>query len=272
MEATCKDNYVYIETKKPVAIDSPDHLCPLGTAQDNSTNWYFNQKLYTLFGKRIKVLDLGCSGGGFVRNCINDGHFAVGLEGSDYSLKMLRAEWPILGNKFLFTADITAPFNLQFVCGQTDTHLNFDVITLWEVCEHIAEEDIEGLVKNIFNHLAPGGIIIASIGEGACDSGDGEVVWHQTVKSKNWWIEKFQQFGLNHRPELLDYFDGQYIRGPKQGYTTPDSFHVILQRESEALPIIPPTTLKARILRKWFGSAPHRLLKILLGMNPDIYP
>ena len=33
----------------------------------------------------LRVLDIGCAGGGFVRSLIDDGHFAVGLEGSDLS-------------------------------------------------------------------------------------------------------------------------------------------------------------------------------------------
>jgi hypothetical protein len=107
-------NFIKLETSFPVAFDSPDHLVPHGTAKDNSTNLMFNLKVEKLFknlNRLLKVLDLGCSGGGFVRSCIERGCLAVGLEGSDYSKIHRRAEWPILGDYFLFTSDITRPFS-----------------------------------------------------------------------------------------------------------------------------------------------------------------
>lgn len=58
---------VCVETDYPVALDSPDHIIPWGTARDNSSNLRFNSKLYRLFdftNRYPKVLDLGCSGGG----------------------------------------------------------------------------------------------------------------------------------------------------------------------------------------------------------------
>ncbi len=54
---------IHIETDYPVALDSPDHVFPWGTARDNSVNLRFNQKVYRLFKREfLKVLDLGCSG------------------------------------------------------------------------------------------------------------------------------------------------------------------------------------------------------------------
>jgi hypothetical protein len=88
---TCNEESIrsiFVKTEFPVALDSPDHLCPWGTARDSSTNSRFNEKVYRLFeplGRFPRVLDLGCSGGGFVRACLNDGCLAVGIEGSDFS-------------------------------------------------------------------------------------------------------------------------------------------------------------------------------------------
>src|SRR3990167_2627697 len=100
-----------VETDYPVALDSPDHLEPWGTKQDNSVNKRFNKKLIKLFGHTPNVLDLGCAGGGFVRSIIKQGGLAVGIEGSDYSKKIKRAEWAKIPDN-LFTADITKPFKL----------------------------------------------------------------------------------------------------------------------------------------------------------------
>ena len=55
---------VYIETSKPVAYDSPDHVTPWGTADNNTKNPRFNHKLLDYIPKNeIKLLDIGCSGG-----------------------------------------------------------------------------------------------------------------------------------------------------------------------------------------------------------------
>src|SRR5438034_3019168 len=79
---------------KPVAVDSPDHIAPRGTANDNSRNRLFNRKLEALLRKRpLAVLDLGCAGGGVVKDVLDDGHVAIGLEGSDGSKKLGGAEW-----------------------------------------------------------------------------------------------------------------------------------------------------------------------------------
>ena len=106
---------VCVRTAYPLASDSPDHLHPKGTALDNSSNRRFNQKLYTLYrslGRPLRILDLGCAGGAFVRECLSDGHIAVGIEGSDYSRRWGRAEWPMLGGRALFTADVARPFEV----------------------------------------------------------------------------------------------------------------------------------------------------------------
>lgn len=56
---------IELRTDNPVAWDSPDHLEPWGTRNDNSINKAFNRRLFRLFPpeKVIRVLDLGCAGG-----------------------------------------------------------------------------------------------------------------------------------------------------------------------------------------------------------------
>ena len=253
---------VYVETDHPVAVDSPDHICPWGTSRDNNTNFYFNRKLYHLFShvhRSLRVLDLGCSGGGFVRSLIDEGCLAIGLEGSDYSKKMCRAEWPFLGDKFLFTTDIAKPFHIR---AEKKLLIQFDVITAWEVLEHIKEEDLDQVCRNIKCHLMPSGLLIVSI------SSDEEVIrgikLHQTVKSRNWWINYFASQGLWHFPEYKKYFNTQYVRGPKQN--APGSFHLVLSMEPNERPSIPKTKWKYRLYEKWLGSKPCRILRMLAGL------
>jgi hypothetical protein len=78
---------ILVKTEREVAYESPDHRMPWGTKQDNCTNRRFNDKLYKLFPRQeqLKIMDMGCSGGGFVKNCLDDGCFALGLEGSNIS-------------------------------------------------------------------------------------------------------------------------------------------------------------------------------------------
>ena len=61
-------------TKFPIALDSNDQKDPKGSIYDNSRNYRFNEKIYSYFKychnierKNLKVLYLGCAGGGFFR-------------------------------------------------------------------------------------------------------------------------------------------------------------------------------------------------------------
>ncbi len=251
-------NEIFLKTDFPLAFDSPDHLFPYGTAQDNSVNERFNAKLFALMASRtpfheIKILDLGCAGGGFVRSCLNRGAFAIGLEGSDFSKKRYRAEWPLLADKRLFTADISRPFAL-FRKQET---LCFDVITSWEVFEHLAEERVDQAIQNIRTHLKESGLAILSISPN--DSTVNGTQLHLCIQSKSWWLEKFHQHGLIHMTRYEHYFNGQYVRGPKQN--APGSFHLILSPNPQLSPEPPPISFKGKLLDYWIGSSLDRKLK-----------
>lgn len=223
---------IKMKTEKPVAFDSPDHIQPWGTANDNSTNAAFNQKLFWWLPKKeVSLLDIGCSGGGFVKSLIDAGCLAVGVEGSDYSKKTKRAEWATIpGN--LFTADATAPFELTMHDEDKVKQIKFSVVTAWEFIEHIAEPDLEKVMRNISDHLAPNGIVIMSV------SPNEEVIngvrLHQTVAEKPWWVAKFDSLGFTNHDDGVAYFDQDWIRG--QENNAPNSFHVVLTRKGEALP------------------------------------
>ncbi len=258
---------IKVNTEKSVAYDSPDHLMPWGTSRDNSKNHYFNEKLYDLFSDLehpLRVLDLGCSGGGFVRECLNDGCLAIGLEGSDFSLRMSRAEWAYLGGKFLFTADITKRFDVIGLCEDAQEHeIKFDVITSWDVLEHIKEADLSAVCENLYKNLSDNGLCIFSISNSS-DIIRG-VELHQTIKPKQWWIDLFQENGFIFRPEYEDYFNSQYIRGIKQN--APYSFHLILSKKKANTPIPPKLSLKQIILDNWRYSKLHKYINLFFGMQ-----
>ena len=256
---------ITVRAEREVAYESPDHLIPFGTRLNNSRHARFNKKLYELYGMDVplRILDLGCSGGGFVKDCLDDGCLAVGLEGSDYSWKHRRAEWATIPD-YLFTCDVTRNFNLELVIGEKKEPLQFDVVTSWELIEHIAEPDLERVAANVKKHMAPGGIWIMSV------SPNEEVingtVLHQTVQQKAWWVKKFQSLGLEHHESLVCYFNTQFIRGPK--FRATGSFHLVLSPDRNPIPPIPAEGLKERLFDHWHGSLIQRLLKLaVVGTN-----
>ena len=251
---------IKLKSKLSIAYDSPDHINPLGTKQDNSRNFYFNRKAYILYkdtyeNSQLKVLDLGCSGGGFVRDCINDGCFAMGLDGSDYSKKMKRAEWGIIP-EFLRTSDITKDFSIL----HKGDLLKFDLITAWEVLEHLKQKDIKELIKNVKKHLSSKGIFVGSVSNMSSKCNGVEL--HQTQKDKEWWISKFEKEGLVFREDLIDFFNGKYIRGRKQ---TAEHFHIILSFPDNNSLNKDVGGIKNKLFERWAGSKFQKFIKFIVN-------
>ncbi len=233
---------ISVQTAKPIALDSPDHLVPRGTAQDNSVHLPFNRLLYELIpAKQVRLLDLGCAGGGFVKSILDDGGFAVGIEGSDYSKQLRRAEWATIpGN--LFTADVTEPFRIvsgnmkrQYVEPKIPPwdyrEETFNIITAWEFFEHIATNRLPDVMANIKRHLDPDGYVIGSICS-AYDINYG-IHLHQTVQFREWWVQFFSYFGFKTKPYIESHFGGDWLRGPKSAQSVAGSFLVVLQLARE---------------------------------------
>jgi SAM-dependent methyltransferase len=202
-----------LETEKPVAIDSSDHKWPHGTLYDNSTNPRFNLKLYDMFGNRpdLRVLDLGCSGGGFVKSVLDDGYTGVGIEGSDVSKRLRSGEWDTCPHHLL-TSDITSRFQLYDKAGAPVT---FHCITAWEVLEHIPTDKLPTLIDNIKRHLTPDGIFVASVATFAEANPVIGAVYHQTIQPQPWWQDFFAREGLSPRQHRFETQD--YVRGHGRG-------------------------------------------------------
>lgn len=213
---------VNVRTKHPIAFASPDHTMPWGTKHDNTSHKGFVLAMHRFFGPRhnsLSMLDLGCAGGQIVNEFLGIGWFAVGLEGSDYSLKHKRANWKVLANTYLFTCNIAKPFRI-WVGGKKK---QFQLITAWEVLEHIPAKDLPTLFRNIVLHLDTDGYFIASTT--SVPDIRGGVDLHQTkMTNKKWrtWIKK-------HAPSLIPDSVGlsfyQYVR-----YNAERSFLVYRKR------------------------------------------
>lgn len=179
---------------KPVAIDSPDHIYPHGTANDNSKNYNFNKFIYGIIDANpISIIDIGCSGGGMIEDFLNDGCVAVGLEGSNYSLLNKRACWATIP-EHLFTCDVTENYQLYY----NDREFTAHVITAWEVMEHFKPEKVDFVLSQIHKHLKTNGLFICSISLG----NHGNETWHQCVQTIDWWNEKFHNRGFKIREDL----------------------------------------------------------------------
>lgn len=164
---------ISIRTNYPLALDSDDHHYPDGVHLDNHFNLGFAASVEQHFqNQKIKLLDLGCAGGGLVAGMINRGHTAVGLEGSDHCLN-LKPEvinklgklpagyenWKNYANKNLFTCDITYDYEIL----NNNTLMQFDLITCFDVMEHFYEERIDKFLEMVVRHLKPNGIFAANI-------------------------------------------------------------------------------------------------------------
>ena len=148
---------IRLETNYPVAIESPDHIAPVGTVDDNTTDIdYINAVKNYFDNKQIRVLDLGCAGGQLISDFISRGDVGVGLEGSTNARERGAGKhnWDQHGDKNLFTVDLSKPYQLY----EDDKKMQFDFITTWEVVEHIAEEDLKTFFEQINNHLKDDGV------------------------------------------------------------------------------------------------------------------
>ncbi len=210
------DFQIELETKNPIAFESPDHLNPWGTSRDNSTN----KKFVEFMAKRIRTehpqgsfgsLDLGCSGGQLVKDFTDLGWMAVGLEGSDFSLKHKRANWPALAGRNLFTCDVTKPFQIR----SREQPAKFHLITMWEVLEHIHPNDLPQLFTNILQHLERGGYFVAST-TSAPDIHNG-VDLHQTKWTNAEWKVWLKKSFPDFEPVELGLRSWQFVRHNSEG-------------------------------------------------------
>lgn len=182
---------IRLVTEHPIAADSPDHITPWGAVHNNITNYAFvlAMRRRRQFGT---FLDLGCSNGRLVRDFLRIQWTAVGLEGTDAPKRLQCGAWKHLADKHLFTCDIGRPWLLV----QDDHPLKFDVITAWDVLEHLDVARLETLAANIRQHSHPGTLLIVTT-DNSSERPLG-VELHVT----RWSREQWQNFFSTHLPEF----------------------------------------------------------------------
>lgn len=209
-----------LKTEYPIAFDSHDHVSPDSTTEGVVRPTLFVQDCIRVLGDEIKSLDLGTGAAGIVLEFLMNGIVAVGVDGSDFCRRNKIGYWPLLPRN-LFTCDITKPFS--FLTTGDQTQIEFDVITMWEVLEHLAAESLEGLFQNITRHLSAQGYFIGSVSLVEYTDAQGNP-YHVTLKPRRWWETEFKRYGL----ELLDehpFIEKTFPRGNGPRYQDFHNYH-----------------------------------------------
>ena len=117
-------------------------------------------------GKPLRVLDIGCGSGSFLRILKNLGHVALGLEISATAVEA--------ANQSGVKAFVGNP---ETKAGFDEVGKDFDVITLLDVLEHTF--DPSQVLRHLAPLLKPDGCIIASVPNLGCFTARWRILWGQ---------------------------------------------------------------------------------------------
>lgn len=129
---------------------------------------------------RISILELGCGGGDmhpFFRGMGVEQY--LGLDGN-----------PIANKHSPHIRKHPDHFRVITLTEEIDFGMKFSVVCTFEVMEHIPETHLDGMIKTIRNHLGEKSIFLGT----ASLQDDLDV--HVTVKPRQWWLDKFAEYGL----------------------------------------------------------------------------
>jgi SAM-dependent methyltransferase len=172
------------------------------------TNIDYIKTVYKLFPqkKQISILDIGCGPGSFLEPFIEDGNIVLGLDGFYVNRKFGVGPWGRFPNNF-FNCDIAKPFK---ACYDEYGRINsdnlvyeFDIISTFEFMEHLYYEQLDQVFNNMYKHLKNGGIIVAGI---SFNQQGG----HFIIENRQWWIDKFKEFGLINSKSLENIMNNNY--------------------------------------------------------------
>jgi SAM-dependent methyltransferase len=202
---------VIITTKYPIALDSVDHLEPRGALdQQGHEGIEFFTRLKGAYPSIKTVLDLGTGSGWFVSNGVKCGFDVYGIEGTDKVNG--KPPWVSYIDQRLFHADLRQRFVLErpYYFGNQLYHeklkgtpvvtenditlgiLKVDLVTAWDVMEHMTAESIDIVMENIYRHLKHGGCFMGTI-EFTDKDNEG---YHTLCRSREWWVCKFEEYGF----------------------------------------------------------------------------
>lgn len=134
-----------------------------------------------------RMLDIGC-GVGFALEYLSGPTFdfvTFGVDASDLAIEKAKqrlAKFPGSVQRLMALEDQNLPFEDDF----------FSLITCFDVLEHLDEHDIDLTLDEIQRVVRKGGVILLSVSNrtSGVDDKFGDNL-HRTVKSVDWWIDKF---------------------------------------------------------------------------------
>lgn len=192
-----KDCTFQILTEHSFALNSPDYYSPTDFREYKTTrSQRFVCKVEQIFQKKpVKHIDLGCGRGGITLDFLLRKNISVGLDGTDVFSTAFEREWDILGGKNLFTADVCEEFKIFYKEKKgKEEPFQADIITAFELLEHLPEEKLSRFFKNIADHLTANGLFVCSISYGSYMING--IEHHICRHPKDWWISKMGECGF----------------------------------------------------------------------------
>jgi ubiquinone/menaquinone biosynthesis C-methylase UbiE len=152
----------------------------------------------------LKMLDVGCGEGYYVRDAIEEGINAYGIDISTHALENALAE---VKDRITFGSITEIPFADE----------EFDVMTAFDVIEHIHPKDTLNAVTEIRRVLKPDGIVIittpsSNFGDWVSD------LTHINVRPPKFWKLILEEYNFKvqmlYIPSFLKYYMKKYIPIP----------------------------------------------------------
>jgi SAM-dependent methyltransferase len=155
-------------------------------------------------GSSVKMLDVGCGQGFYVKQAIDQGIDAYGIDISRHALENALAE---VKDRITFGSITEIPFADE----------EFDVVTAFDVIEHINPKDTLNMIWEIRRVLKPDGIIIIT----TPNSNFGSWVFdltHINVRPPRYWKLMFEEHKFKLKmfyvPSFLKYYMKSHIPMP----------------------------------------------------------
>lgn len=139
--------------------------------------------VFAVLGRPASYLDMGCGDGWLVYTAQTAGvHVSMGVELSDSAVKVSPPGTQI------------AVYDLATTC---DLGHGFDLVTSWEVGEHLPEEAADTYVYNLARHTSKYLVFTAARkGQGG--------YYHINCQDQEYWREKITDAGLQYDVELTN--------------------------------------------------------------------
>ena len=182
--------------KKIINIENPEFLNPRGARYDGISidPKSFINKSKKFFGKNYSHLDLGCGSGSLIYYSREENIDAVGID-NILDQKSKYAFWLSKYKNAYLNTDITKDFQIY----SKEEDAKFDLITLWEVFEHIEKQDLPILIKNIAKHMNKNSLLIGSVCTIRDENPLKKSVYHKTVENKDWWRPLQKNYSVKNR-------------------------------------------------------------------------